>query len=340
MESETQAATRPVASRMADFFDRAEEVYLRVLRATVLIIATLLILYTFYLAVAGLYRIAQSPASVKEAVANVTASEIVDAEDVSTKAAEGDGSPAVDAARQKYYADFVKRYYALFRTKFEPFRQPEDKTLSSDEFDDNFVKSAQRLRAVTSGELDFEKDQSDLEALLATMSTASGEPKAAERLRRYRSAKKVAVQREVRRTRTEYRRGWNTYSTACEGWYYSPMGCAENRAVEVPYTDTVTAMEFPKGTQSHSQIFRAMQDRYFTLLEERRRSNAADAELKRMQIMDGNVQGHVDLATALRIFGGFLALMFFFLLIAIERHQRRIAAVLPVTDEDEGTPPA
>ncbi|RYY28329.1 MAG: hypothetical protein EOP62_03790 [Sphingomonadales bacterium] len=329
MEVETEQPARPLGERAADFFDRAEKVYLRVLRATVLIIATFLILYTLYLAISGLYRVVQSPASVKEAVANVTANEIVDAEDVSVEAAVANKASAVDKERQKYYGEFVKRYYALFQSRFEPFRQAEDKTLSSDEFDDSFVKSDVRLQAATSGEVNFEKDRADLEALFATMSAAAAEPKTAERLKRYKAAKKVAVKREVRKTRTEYRRGWNSYSTSCENWYYSPYGCAESRAVEVPYTDTVTAMEFPQGTQSHSQIFRAMQDKYFALLDQRRRDNTAEAESNRLKIVEGNIQGKIDLGTALRIFGAFLALMFFFLLIAIERHQRRIAAVLP-----------
>lgn len=334
MEEYTGAPARPLAARMADFFDRAEKIYLRVLRATVLVIATLLILYTLYLAIGGLYGIAQSPSSVHEAVANVTANEIADAEDINSQATVANKVSAIDADRQKYYAEFVKRYYTLFRTRFEPFRQSEDKILSSDQFDDSFVKSAARLQAVTSGELDFDKDRADLEALLATMTGAASEAKTAERLKRYKAAKKVAMKREVRRTRTEYRSGWNSYSTACENWYESPIGCTESRAVQVPYTDTVTAMEFPEGTQSHSQVFRAMQDKYFTLLERRRRDNAAEAENKRMRIIEGNLQGHVDLGTALRIFGGFLGLMFFFLLIAIERHQRRIAAVLPAPDAE------
>ena len=337
METETQAAAPSAGVRMREFFDRAERIYLRVLRVTVLIIATLLILYTLYLAIGGLYRISRSPSSVQEAVASVTANEIVGAEDVSAKAADAAKAPAVDAARQKYYAEFVKRYYTLFRTRFEPFRQADDKTLSSDEFDDNFVQSAARLQASTNGEIDFEKDRADLEALFGTMNAAAAEPKTAERLERYKAAKKVAVKREVRRTRTEYRSGWNSYSMACSNWYESPMGCAENRAVQVPYTDTVTAMEFPQGTQSHSQVFRAMQDKYFALLDQRRRDNADTAAAKRMEIAEGNIQGQIDLGTALRIFGGFLALMFFFLLIAIERHQRRIAAVLPVPGDETAT---
>jgi len=333
LEENGSNPARAKQDRLGPIFDRVETIYLRVLRITILIIATLLILYTAYLAISGLYRVAQSPESVKEAVANVTANEIVEAEEQTGPTGTAEKSPATDAAQQKFYGDFAKRYYALFRTKFEPLRQAEDKTLSLDEFDDNFVQSNRRLKAATTGEINFAKDSADLDALLATMTAAASEPKVAQQLQRYKTAKKVPVQRQVRKTRTEYRRGWNSLSTNCENWFYSPIGCAEQRAVEVPYTVTVTAMEFPKGTQSHSQVFRAMQDRYFALLEQRRADNAADADLRRTKIAIGNVEGAAALDNALRIFGAFLALMFFFLLIAIERHQRRIAAtVTPAAD--------
>ena len=85
-------------------------------------------------------------------------------------------------------------------------------------------------------------------------------------------------------------------------------------------------MEFPEGTQSHIQIFRAFQDRFFGLLHERRERNRRTAEADRNDILLGIVQGHLSLWDALKILGGFLLLMFFFLLIAIERHQRRMAA--------------
>ncbi|WP_155006540.1 hypothetical protein [Sphingomonas hengshuiensis] len=305
-------------------------IYLRFLRAIILVIATILILYTAYLAVSGLYRVAQSPSSVREAVASVAANEISDAEQPEAVSPEAGKGPVADSEQQKFYSNFVERYFRLFHTKFEPFRQPEDKVLSRDEFDDSFVQSAARLNAATAGSVTFSSDRADLESLLAAMTAAAVEPRTIQRLRRYKAAKKVAVQRQIRKTRIEYRRGWNSLSTSCDGWFYSPIGCAERRAVEVPYSETTKAMEFPKGTQSHSQIFHAMQDKFFTLLENRRSSNAATAEARRIEIAESNVRGSIDLSLALRIFGGFIALMFFFLLIAIERHQRRIAATIPI----------
>lgn len=313
------------AGRLGGALDRAEQIYLKILRAVILIIATGLIVYAAWLGVSSLYKVVQSPDSVQEKVAVVAADELTDAEMPVRDIAAQEG-PKTDPAKQKYYSDFVKRYYALFRTKFEPFRQKEDKQLDQGEFDDSFVDSSMRLEAVTKGDLDFEKDKADLETLLRVMTEAADKPVTKQRLQKYRSATKVSVAKKVNRTRTEYRRGWDPYSTACEDWFYRPYGCSVQRAVQVPYTETVHVMEFPKGTQSHSEIFEAFHNRYFELLHERREANARDAQNARQDIIDGNIEGKLSLYTALSVLGGFLVLMFFFLLIAIERHQRGISS--------------
>jgi type VI protein secretion system component VasF len=67
------------------------------------------------------------------------------------------------------------------------------------------------------------------------------------------------------------------------------------------------------------------QDRFYKLLQKRRDANRAEAENERASIAAGIVDGKLTLWTALQILAGFIVLMFFFLLIAIERHQRRLA---------------
>ena len=90
-------------------------------------------------------------------------------------------------------------------------------------------------------------------------------------------------------------------------------------------------MQYPKGTQSHNQLFRAFQDRYFDLLQRRREASATKAQGERDSIIAGIANGKLSLLTTLYLVGGFLLLMFFFLLIAIERHQRRIAGTIITT---------
>ena len=59
--------------------------------------------------------------------------------------------------------------------------------------------------------------------------------------------------------------------------------------------------------------------------------------------MSSIADGKMSVVTALEVVGAFLSLMFFFLLIAIERHQRRISAVVSREEielGDPGTAPA
>jgi preprotein translocase subunit SecG len=313
--------------RVGDAFNRAERIYLKILRAMILVIATALIGLTLWLTVLSLYKLSRSPNSVEQEVATVRADELVNSQgsDSTPAVIEKPGKPTASPEQRAFYREFIDRYYQLFRARFERFRQAEDKQLSRDEFDDSFIMSEQRLERVVTGELDFTQDRDDLRNLLLVMTSAADNQTTRERLQGYQRAKKMPVQATVQRTRTEYRRGWDSSSTACSDWYYSPVGCPVQRAIQVPYTESVTSMEFPKGTKSHTALFRAFQDRYFELLTQRRDMNASKANAERQKILAGKVEGSGGLMMALQIFGAFLAVMFFFLLIAIERHQRRIS---------------
>lgn len=307
--------------RWSATLDKLEATYLRVLRTAILLIATLLIAGALALSIYSLFKVMRSPASVKEETAAVAPEEIVDAEQPTAITRER--QPTVNPAYRNYYNGFITRYHQLFRNRFEPFRQRDDKQLSVTEFGDNFVQSSQRLEAIKNGELNFEADKNDLESLLQTMTTAAEHETTQQRLKRYMNARKVRVCHTVQRTRTVVQRGWDRYSTDCNQWYEEPMGCAVTRAVEQPYSVRQCSMEFPPNTQSHAQIFRAMHDKYLTLLHSRREANAQAAAEKRAKIVAGQSEGAASLFTSLQILGAFLILMFFFLLIAIERHLRR-----------------
>ena len=317
------------AQRAKNALDRAEGLYLRVLRAVILVLATLFLIYAAWLAASSLYKISQSPDSIVESVAKVLPDELTDAELPAPTLSEGtfEGSPKTTVANQRFYSNFADRYYALYRMKFEPYRQPQDKQLTRSEFDGAFLNTPARLEAISKGDLSFEDDRADLQTLQTVMTEAAEKPATIERLQRYKSARRVPVKKQVEKTRITYVDGWDSSSTDCANWYTSPIGCRATQPVATPYTESVTSLEFPQGTQSHTQIFKAFQDRFFTLLQSRRESNARTAEQERHGIVVGIAEGHLSLFTALQILGGFLVLMFFFLLIAIERHQRRLAQV-------------
>jgi hypothetical protein len=340
MEQESSRGL-PSRHRVGQFLDRLEGIYLRILRGFILIFATGLLFYAATLAVSSLIKISRSPSTVTEEVATVAGNDLLPAEGAEMRRPGASAAPnQTNPQHQRFYASFVNRYHALFRQRFESFRQPEDRQLDRNAFDDAYLRSSDRLAAVTTGRSMFEQDRGDLELLLGAMTEAGNAPETQRRLQSYRAARRVRVCRDEQRVRSVVRTGWDSSSMSCPNWYYPPYGCAAERTVEEPYTERVCEMQFPEGTRSHADIFRAYHDRFFQLLADRRQANSERANAERAMISIGNIEGTLSLTQAMWIFGGFLLVMFFFLLIAIERHQRRLAMSLPLPDHpvSEGEP--
>lgn len=311
--------------RASSALDRIEALYLKALRAALLIAATALLCTAIVWAGVGLVRIVRSPDSVVEKPSTVASSELISATSQDRRKGASTGAKAVDLRGERaFYDDFVKKYFALYRANYQPSQRAEDKKLTAGEFDDLTINTAGRLEAIQRGDLSFATDRQDLMAFLPVVTETSGAASTVERLAKYRTAKKAPTATNVQRTRTESRRGWDTLSTDCSLWYESPVGCPVTRSVEVPYTERVTVMRYPEGIASPTETLKAYQDKYFELLAERRMNNASTAADERQAIADGNVEGWSGLTQSVMIIGGFLLLMFFFLLVAIERHQRKL----------------
>lgn len=336
MDEFTETERVPISERAARFLERLERVYLKILRGFILVFATLLIFYAGWLAITSTFKIMRSSDSVVEASATVNGEDLLPAEGAErARQATSPEGEQINPEHRRFYQQFARRYHALFQQRFEPFRQSEDRQLSLTAFDDTYLETENRLQAIGAGTLSFDSDREDLELLLTAMSDAAANPTTQRRLQTYKNAQKVRVCRDIQRQRTVYRDGWDRYSTACRDWFYPPYGCPVRRAVQEPYSERVCEMQFPEGTRSHADIFRAYHDRFFELLNNRREENAARAANQRADIIAGNLEGELSLMEAARIFGGFLVIMFFFLLIAIERHQRRLAKA--IGDENEGS---
>ena len=309
--------------RRATITDRIESIYLSALRVTLLTVATILLVGAVIWAVASVTKIIKSPTSVAEKSSIVTSSEVVNqvsqsSEDKTEKAGE------ISDLHEKtlYYDNFVKRYFSLFHLKYQPYSRSDDKQLTTGEFDDLTINSSTRLDLIRKGQLDFVSDKKDLETFLPVVSEASSSPVTNDRLKKYLSATKRPVATQVLRFRTESRRGWNAFSQSCASWYESPIGCAVTRRVEVPYNEPVTVMRYPEGLASPSEILKTYQDKYFAMLAERRRVNSEEVTSERQEIITGQAAGWSGLSRSIMVLGGFLLLMFFFLLVAIERHLR------------------
>lgn len=329
------SAGRPsVAVRFGGALDRIEAVYLRVLRAVVLLVATLLLLWALGWAALSVVRILRSPDSVVEAPSAVTSSDLLADGTQQTVLPTNPSEPRNTAEQRNFYGGFVQRYHRLYQARFEPHLRRDDKRLSQGEFDDLTIDSSGRLRAIRNGELDFVTDRADLENYLPVVTEAAEASETANRLAKYRTAKKQRIVSRVQRTRTETRRGWDSSSVSCANWYVDPIGCATTRQIETPYTERVTSTRYPDGISSPNQVLKSYEDGYFFLLADRRRESAAKASAERDSILSGQVRGWTGLSQSILVVGGFLALMFFFLLIAIERHQRGLSTRSDPNDGD------
>lgn len=311
----------PTRARMSRVVARVEAFYLSALRIMLLLLATLLVLSAVWLGLSGLYRVSRNAAAVKVETATVTPAEIADIPIATDNAGGSDGKPSDPLRSERlYYKQFVDRYYALFAEKYQAYRQPDDNVIDRAAFDRQFVKTDDRLSSLARGELDFASDKSDLEALLANMQQVAGLPATADRLQGYKYAKKTKTTRTIRGSRAErYCSYYGDYIGECIIW----------ATRQVPYERTVTDLQLPNGLIAPVELLHAYQDRHFDLLATRRRDNADKAEAERNDIVAGNMTGAQSLWQGLLLVGGFLAVMFLFLLIAIERHQRRLAALAP-----------
>jgi len=307
----------------SSILNRAERIYLAVLRALALIFATLLLLYAAWLGASGLYKVSKDAESVKEATAAVTAEDLTAIDLKSAEAAPQGKSPDPAKQQRAYYEDFNKRYLALYRSKFEPFLQQNDARASEKDFESRFLQIGDRLEAIKEGNLIFDADKADLEALLKVMTEAAAAKVSQDRLRTYKTARKTSVSRTVTDMRTE---------RYCSEYGYFIDMCIDWSTRQVPVRRTVTEVKLPEGVVSPRDLFSAYHDKYVTTLGDRRRENAVAAEKARADILEDNAAGAQSLWTATQIVGLFIVLMFLFLLIALERHQRKIAQAQAVRD--------
>ncbi|MBH1943340.1 hypothetical protein I5L01_03750 [Erythrobacter sp. YJ-T3-07] len=349
----TAAEEQQVEGRLERFrllLARVETVYLEVLRAAALIVATLILFGIVWLLISSAYRLSRDADGVELAPVAVTAQQVVDIED-----GDGEDTKTADAANDKGPSDFEAfrdKYFALYQSNFEKYLKDDDSKLSKDAFTDRFLvgfadqgemmedmtveaaadiaESAAMADAMVD-EYAFEPRflrPDDYPDLLATMREASTLPLTIERLKKYADTPKVRSERKVRRTRQE---------SYCE--YYSDYfgECLTYGSRTVPYETTEVDMVMPEGVLDPKALFGAYQDSYIsTLLREREKSSSEAAE-ERSARLEANAKGWLGLSNALWFAGAFLVLMFFFLLVAMERHQRRMAAQLQAAQVEQSS---
>ncbi len=303
--------------------DRLEVIYLATLRIIVLIFATVALAVAGFIALDGLRSFFTSTKVETEKV-TVAASEV--AAEISQKQKEKDaalkGEAVESDAAKKAQAGFLKgpfkAYYGVYRASAAKYNKPEDAVLSAAQLADELGYSVEAFSKGEDPTVAAFASSADFSAQITTAAKeASASPVYVQQLVRYHSAEKTA-----KSCSTQYvnRRVWDSYSTACDGWWQSPVGCPAIR----PMPTQVCQPAYPDGITGPSRAF-ADFDGGFRALWLKKADEAtakADVERARREALKGSSGS--KLMQAVYVFGGFLTVMFLFLVIAVERHLRRL----------------
>jgi hypothetical protein len=306
-------------ARAMTFLARSERAYLAILRGATLVFATILVIYAAWLGLSGLYNVSRNAASITEKPVSVDAEEVAKVDFRTPQAPKSDAQPSTKpnfTEERQFYLNSLTQYYRIYQTKFEVYRKQDDKLLSRADFDKRFLNTELRIKSLKSGEVSFAQDKADVISLIKVMADVAAMPETVKRLQKYKAASRIRVNQKVKKVR---------YESYCS--YYSVFSyeCLTYDSRPVNYTETKVIMKLPDGVVSHVDLFAAYQSKYIDTLLARRDASKQAANAERQEIIEANARGQESILTAVKVAGGFLALMFFFLLIAIERHQRKLA---------------
>jgi hypothetical protein len=298
--------------------DRVEGVYLTILRVAVLAVATICLIAAAGFAIDGLWRL-MVPTEVRQEATVVTPTEVSTALRAAPtpKPAETDSgiSAAVRANHAAFVRDAFPAYYEVYRKASETYKKPEDKTLSPAEllsalgYDLDTYAAGSDLTTKLFVE-DAAYRQQAQTAIAAAMSDAS----IVSLLRVYKAAEKTE---QASTTSYEQRR----VPDVCYDWYYGSYACTATRSV--PVERCVPA--YPDGIVSPLTAFGRADGAFRELWIGKSDANARAAENKRIDHEITRSQIGPRLMLALQIVAGFLVVMFFFLIIAIERRLRKLS---------------
>lgn len=297
--------------------DRVEAVYLIILRVAVLAVASICLLAATFFVLDGAWRFGIQT-EVRAAPTLVEPNEVAAAMRNPPSAPERDGSdqiaPNVRAAHAAFARDVFPAYYAVYKSAFDRYRKTEDRLETPQALMAGLGYSLEAYaRGQSLGTKLFVENAAYQEQAQAAVAAAMSAPETQRLLAAYKAAEKS----EQRCTTTETTR---RISQIC-GYYYQ-YDCSYTQTVPVRRCEAV----YPDGIVSPAQAFDRADGAFETIWRERSQANAAQAELESAKRYDAKSQIAPRLFLAMQILGAFLVVMFFFLMIAMERHLRRLAS--------------
>lgn len=298
--------------------DRIERIYLASLRVAILGVATLCLLGALIFGGNALWRVFVST-EVEQAPVEVTGTEIAAelkkaAPQRGVQEGGDDIAPAVRRAHALWASEAFPKYYAIYRKAADAYKKPEDETLNSQQLMSALGYDLQSYAESNKAKLFINNAEYQQQALTA-VATALSDAAVVGQLTEYKAAEKTAKSCS---TTYQRQRVWDSYSTACYAWYAYPQGCEVTRSV--PVQRCVPA--YPEGIVSPRVAFGRADEEFFRLWTERSAQVSAEAQATRDGREAIRAQIGPNLLLALQILGAFLVVMFFFLMVAIERHLR------------------
>lgn len=315
--------------------DRIERAYLASLRVAILAVATLCLLGAVLFAVNAAWRVFVST-EVEEKPVQVTGAQI--AAELRKAAPARAGSrqsdavpPEVRARHARWVRDVFPRYYAIYRAASQAYKKPEDETLSDQQLIDALGYDLASYASGNEKAVAFIDNATYQQQALAAVTAAMRDSTVVTQLADYKAAQKTA-----RSCSTTYQRRqvWDSYSTACAYWWEAPQGCQVTR--NVPVETCVPA--YPEGIVSPRVAFGRADGEFFRLWAQQTAQVRAEAQATRDGREATRAQIGPNLMLALQVLGAFLVVMFFFLMVAIERHLRAGAVEGPAPVSPETTP--
>lgn len=311
---------------------RTEAVFLSILRYSVLLIAAIALGATALFFGFGASQQVGSTEVEAEPVALVST-------DVAPEHQQKPAQPTEKSAQAKAgVTQAVKKATAnLFRTKFQKFQRPDAKIAEKQIVD--FVWTDDRITAFgeLAGRLEdangmplAETEAVMLNALSLT-GTASQNVPFAKRLAAFRDAKKINVCNDEIRSRRRTISTWDSYSTSCPYWYDSPIGCSSTRVVSEPYSERVCKMQYPNDIEEPATQMAQAIEQYAAIAAARLDQANILAEEATAANHNRKAEGRQKIETSGKVFVGFLALMFLYLFVAMERHHRSLRLLLAET---------
>lgn len=272
-----------------DIVDRAEALYLRILRWIAIFVATIMLAFASWNGLNSAFNYALSLQTAEYQPVEVTQADMVSA---ATPPKE-DGAPVratVETERQKMppsiYDVHAKKMYQAWKTDFEPYRPNGDPALTFADFSDwyqsEYINGTLRKHNVVDWVLNAELAKADMEMSVEVLAKAAKDPAIVARMKAFQEG----------RSKKEF---WDRYD----------------------------------------QTFMRLIDGYWISLKVKRDIEAGRVTAKRAAIANKAEKASASYMEARNALAGFLGLMFFFLVVAMERHQRRIAIQLAKPKADE-----